>query len=112
VSYSLVHDGTKQNCFNQHLHASISSRQEISATIKVKTRNFLRIQKNKQKNLGWFSIFFIVNKQPYKFLFLMRGLFCLAHSLLQPIQKNSTARTTLTVQAVQQLTVFIVLLIN
>jgi len=90
VSYSLVHDGTKQNCFNQHLHASISSRQEISATIKVKTRNFLRIQeKSKQKqNLGWFSIFFIVNKQPYKFLFLMRGLFCLAHSLLQPIQKK------------------------
>jgi len=30
LSYSLVDDGTKQNCFKQHLHASISSRHIFS----------------------------------------------------------------------------------
>jgi len=109
VSYSLVHDGTKQNCFNQHLHASISSRQEISATIKVKTRNFLRIQKKK----SWLVQHFLHRKQTALQISVFNAWIILFGALNSPAhpKKNSTARDNIDRLGCTTLNVYKVLLL-
>jgi hypothetical protein len=89
VSYSLVHDGTKQNCFNQHLHASISSRQEIFCYHQSEDQKF---SQNSEKTKSWLVQHFLHRKQTALQISVFNAWIILFGALTSPAHPKKTVQ--------------------